>query len=72
MSHAAEQIMSTREIFDKNYGIKKFVARIVCSKTKTAEINSNAFKRMDRLMKMLKKEYGIKYKPVNVKTTRLT
>ena len=72
VSHAAEQIMSTREIFEKNYGIKKFVARIVCSKAKTAELDTNAFKRMDRFMKTLKKEYEIKYESVDVKTTRLT
>lgn len=61
MSHAAEQIMSTREIFDKNYGIKKFVARIVCSKAKTTKLNSNTFKKMKKVMKMLKKrqkQYG--------------
>ncbi|MDE7382706.1 MAG: hypothetical protein K2M99_02335, partial [Treponemataceae bacterium] len=61
VSHSAEQIMSTREIFDKNYGIKKFVARIVCSKAKTTELNSNTFKKMKKVMKMLKKrqkQYG--------------
>lgn len=72
VSHAAKQIMSTREIFEKNYGVRKFVARIVCSKAKTAELNSNTFKRMDRLMKMLKKKYEIRYEPVYVKTTELT
>lgn len=72
VSYAAEQIMSTREIFEKNYGVRKFVARIVCSKAKTAELNSNTFKRMDRFMKMLKKKYEIRYEPVYVKTTELT
>ena len=72
VSYAAEQIMSTQEVFEKNYGVKKFVARIVCTKVKTAEFNSNTFKRMDRFMKMLKKKYEIKYELVDVKTTKLT
>ena len=64
--------MSTQKVFEKNYGVKKFVARIVCSKARTAELNSNAFKKMDRFMKMLKKKYGMKYKPVVTKITELT
>lgn len=72
VSYAAEQIMSTREVFEKKYGVKKFVARIVCSKSKTAELNSNTFKKMDRFMNMLKKKYGIKYSHVIIKTTKLT
>lgn len=72
VSHAAEQIMSTQKVFEKNYDVKKFVARIVCSKARTAELNSNAFKKMDRFMKMLKKKYGIKYEPVVTKITELT
>ena len=72
VSHAAEQIMSTQKVFERNYGVKKFVARIVCSKARTAELNSNAFKKMDRFMKMLKKKYGIKYEPVVTKITELT
>ena len=72
VSHAAEQIMSTQKVFERNYGVKKFVARIVCSKARTAELNSNAFKKMDSFMKKLKKEHGIKYEPVVTKTTKLT
>lgn len=72
VSYAAKQIMSTREVFEKKYGVKKFVARIVCSKAKTAELNSNTFKKMDRFMKTLNKNYGIKYEPVTIKTTKLT
>ena len=71
VSHAAEQIMSTQKVFERNYGVKQFVARIVCSKSRTAELNSNAFKKMDRFMKMLKKKYGIKYEPVVTKITEL-
>lgn len=72
VSHAAEQILFTRDVFEKKYGINKFVARIVCSKAKTAELNTNVYKKMDRLMKSLNVRFGINYKPVDIKTDRLT
>ena len=72
VAHAAEQIMFTQNNFESNYGIKKFVARIVCSKAKTAELNTNAFKRMDRFMKKLNQKHQIAYKPVDARTRELT
>ncbi len=53
VSHAAEQIMSTREIFDKNYGVKKFAPRIVCSKAETTELDANTFKKMQKMSQHL-------------------
>lgn len=72
VSHAAEQILFTQDVFEKKYGIKKFVARIVCSKAKTAELNTNVYKKMDKLMKSLNLNYGISYKPVETKINKLT
>ena len=72
VAQAADQIMFTQKIFEKKYGVNKFVARIVCSKARTAELNTNAYKKMDCFMKTLNKKYGIAYKPVETKTDRLT
>lgn len=71
VAHASEQIMKTQEIFEKKYGVKKFVARIICSKAKTAELNSISYKRMDRFMKLLNKKYDIVYKPACTKTNKM-
>lgn len=45
IAHAAEQILATQNIFQKKYGLTKFVARIVASKSKTAELNAHAYKK---------------------------
>ena len=68
VSHAAEQIMKTQNVFSKKYGITKFAARIVCSKAKTAELNSYAYKKMEYFMN---KQKGSVYKPVLKSTGKL-
>ena len=71
VSYASEQIMNTRMLFLKKYGVEKFVARIICSKVKTAELHSHAYKKLALEMKKLNKQFNISYTPIIQKTDKL-
>lgn len=71
INEACKQISKTIEYFTDNFQMQKFVGRIVISHFNTQKINDENYRKLQRTLKLIKKNFNIKQDELLIKENKL-